>query len=167
MSFVFEDKKVYSINSPSLIEIIQAVIGKQKSLRFRVNGFSMSPFIRDGDVVTLFPINNCSIDIGRVVAFIHPCAKKLVIHRVLAKCPCGTRYVIKGDNTQEIDGFIQRQDILGYVRKVKRGRRNIYLGLGPERRLVAYLSRINFWRKLFFFGNLIPLSLKERIKKIV
>lgn len=154
-----------TFSNESLIEVMKDTFIKNASFRFKVKGYSMSPFIRDDDVLTLSPLNNCSIGIGRVVAFIHPYSKKLVIHRILGRCKCGRHYIIKGDNSPQIDGVVSRKYMLGYVKKVERGKRNIYLGLGWERRLVVYLSKMDFFRKLFFLGNFIPLSIKQKIKR--
>lgn len=131
----------YAISSAGLIEIIRAVTGKQDSLRLQVEGFSMAPFIRNNDVVTISPLSdNHHIAFGLPVAFIHPGNNKIAIHRVVGKC--GSHYIIKGDSLPKIDGEVAPKDILGYVASVERGGRNIFLGLGPERRIVACLSRI-------------------------
>jgi hypothetical protein len=53
----------------------------------------------------------------------------------------GIRYLIKGDNALEPDGVISKDNILGYVTRVQRNGRNIFAGLGPERYIVALLSR--------------------------
>jgi signal peptidase I len=99
----------------------------------------MSPFIKDGDIVTVSPIFHSSSGVGDVVAFIHKETGRLLIHRVVGKN--GESYLTKGDNTLEGDGSVHEANILGCVTKVKRKEREVFLGFGRERFLVAYLTR--------------------------
>jgi hypothetical protein len=99
----------------------------------------MSPFIKDGDVVTVSPILRSSPGIGDVVALIYREARKLLIHRVVGRN--GECYSTRGDNTLEGDGLVYGANILGYVTKVERNGKKVFLGLGPERFLIAWLTR--------------------------
>ncbi len=56
----------------------------------------MTPFIRDGDVVTVAPSAKIRPSVGRVVAFIQPDTGRLVIHRVIDRQ--GSAFLIQGDN---------------------------------------------------------------------
>ena len=127
------------LSGPALIELLRAVLDKEALFRFRAKGFSMSPFIKDDDVVTVSPLWDGSPRVGDVVAFVSPCAEKLLVHRVL--CKKGDNYLIKGDIAPEPDGLVSRIDILGRVRAVERDGKEILLGLGPERALIAFLTR--------------------------
>ena len=133
-----------SLSGPALVELLRAVLGKGAPFRFRVRGFSMSPFIKDGDVVTLSPLSVRSQRVGNVVAFLYPGSGKLAIHRVVEKK--GDSSLIMGDSNPGPDGLIPEKNILGVVRKVERDGRRVYLGLGPERLVIAYLNR----RRLLF-----------------
>lgn len=130
---------VLSLSGRSLTELLQAVLSKGAPFRFRAKGISMSPFIKDGDVVTVFPLPGTSPGLGDVVAFAHPGTGKLVLHRVVGKR--GDSYLLKGDNTSELDGLVPEPNILGRVRKVERDGKAVFLGLGPERSLIAFLTR--------------------------
>jgi len=107
-----------SFNSNSLIELIKAASAKGASLRFTAKGFSMSPFIKNNDIVTISPLANLELSSGRVVAFINPQTKKLVIHRIVGKY--NGSYLLKGDAVPEADGLIPRENILGIVNRVER-----------------------------------------------
>jgi hypothetical protein len=77
---------------------------------------------------------------GDVVAFLHPETKLLCIHRVLS-CNKGA-FLIQGDNSPgKPDGMIPVEAIMGRVTQVERSGRRVRLGLGPERTLIALLSR--------------------------
>jgi hypothetical protein len=54
----------------------------------------------------------------------------------------GGNFLIQGDNMPEKpDGMIPREAIVGLVTRVERDSRRVRLGLGPERFLLALLSR--------------------------
>ena len=133
-----------SLSGSVLSELLRAVLEKGVPFRFRAKGFSMSPFIKDGDVVTVSPLFDTKPHLGDVLAFIHPGAKKLFVHRMIGKE--GNSCMIRGDNTLEMDGLVALANILGRVTRVERNGKRILLGLGPERWLIAFLTR----RKLLF-----------------
>lgn len=127
-----------SLSGPTLVELLRAVLGKGAPCRFRAKGFSMSPFVRDGDVITVSPLSGASPRRGDVVAFVRPGMEKLVVHRVVGKR--GHSYLIKGDSTPEADGLIPEANVLGRVIRVERDGKEVFLGLGPERFLIAFLT---------------------------
>ena len=101
----------------------------------------MSPFIKDSDVVTISPMSNASPGFGDVIAFIHPRTERLIIHRVVGKI--GDAFLLKGESALGPDGLIKKENILGLVTKVERKGKKVFLGLGPERFLIALLTRKN------------------------
>lgn len=129
---------VLSLSGPALIELLRAVLDKGAAFRFQAKSFSMHPFLRNGDVVTVSPLPGTSPGFGDVVAFIHPGTGKLVIHRVAGER--GDSYLIKGDSTPEVDGLVPEANILGRVTRVERDGKEVFLGLGPERFLIAFLT---------------------------
>jgi signal peptidase I len=128
-----------SLSSQQLQELLRGVLDKGASFRFRATGFSMSPFIKDGDVLTIAPVQGSAPRLGDVVVFTHPLTKKLIIHRVIGKR--AGFYLAKGDNVPEGDGLISKADIVGRVTKVERNGKVISLGLGPDRFIIAFLTR--------------------------
>ncbi len=133
-------KNGLSLSGKALMELMQAVHAKGLPFRFNAGGHSMAPFIRDGDVITVSPLGSRAPGAGDVVAFIHPETKLPCMHRVLSVR--GDSFLIQGDNMPEkSDGMIPRKAIVGRVTCVERAGRRVRLGLGPERSLVALLSR--------------------------
>ena len=63
---------VFNISEVGLVEIIKAVFEKGFLLRFSAKGISMSPFIKDGDVITISQISNTKAQFGDIVAYIIP-----------------------------------------------------------------------------------------------
>lgn len=133
--------KELSISNAALVKLMQEAFSKGSSFRFQVKGFSMLPFIRDNDLLTISPFSSSSDSLGNSVAFIHPKTGNLVIHRLIAKH--NNSYIAKGDNVSQSDGLILKENMLGYVTKLERGGRIIPFGFGTERLLIALLSRIN------------------------
>jgi len=124
----------------ALIELLQATLARGASFRFRTSSFSMDPFIRDGDVITVSALSEGSPGLGDVVAFVQKETPKRAVHRLVRMK--GSSYLIKGDNTTGADGLIPRANILRSVKRVERKDKRVFLDLGPERFLIALLTRM-------------------------
>ena len=126
------------ISGAAMMELLGAVVDKDMPFRFRARGFSMSPFIKDSDVITVLPLT-AEPRLGEVVAFRHPVSQRLVVHRVVG---AGSGiFRIRGDAVPQDDGLIPRNDILGRVAAVERNGKPVRLGMGPERALIAFVTR--------------------------
>lgn len=151
-----------SFSSDSLIELIKSTLAKNSSFKFKVTGFSMTPFIKDNDIVTISLLSTNATAFGKAVAFIHSDTKKLVIHRIVGEnngC-----FIIKGDSVPEIDDLVPKENILGCVNKIERNARSIYLGLGPERLIIAFLSKNRLLPFLYCYRRVIPFFIRRFIK---
>jgi SOS-response transcriptional repressor LexA len=129
-----------SMTSMMLAGVLQMLTRQGKSIRFRVRGPSMHPFIMDGDRVTVSPADSHDLTTGDVVALIHPGSKKLILHRIVRKMGAD-RLMIKADMQAAADGVFSVEHIAGKVTAVERSGCRLRLGLGPERRCIAWLSR--------------------------
>lgn len=127
-----------SLKGRPFIELLHAVHDKGAALRFRAAGSSMSPFIRDGDVITVSPLPSRSLRFGDVVAFVYQGTGRIRVHRVIGK-RTGS-YLLKGDSAPTKDGLVPKDDILGIVTRIERDGRRVNFGLGPERLVVACLT---------------------------
>ena len=128
-----------SLSGPALVDLLGAVMERGARFRFQARGFSMSPLIKDGDVVTVSPLLNRYPGLGDIVAVIHQKTGSLVVHRLVGKQ--GGAYLVKGDNAAERDESVAKENILGWVTQVERKGKRIFLGLGPEKFLIAVLTR--------------------------
>jgi len=129
----------HPFSGPTLVELARSLFGEGISLRLRVGDTIMSPFIKPGDLVVLSPLGTRSPSIGDVVMFVEPRTQKIFIQRVIKKAM--NSYLVKGDGAQEAMGIVPMANVLGLVTRVERGGRRILFGLGPERVLIALLSR--------------------------
>ena len=134
----FQEKRLI-LSSRALGGLLRAVLDKGVPFRLRAHGRSMSPFIRDGDIITVVPCTGDSLRRGDVAAFIHPQREGLVVHRVSGKAK--DKIFLKGDNSHMSDGPVPRKDILGRVVRIERNGKKAFLGLGPERLLIPVLTR--------------------------
>lgn len=133
-------------------ELLRQLLAEGSSVRLRVSGSSMSPFIRGGDLVTLAPLGGRPVRRGDVVA-VAAGGRWLVIHRVVGVTPEGV--ATRGDALERPDVTVAPGDVAALVARVERRGRRVRLGLGPERALVAWLSRRGWlvpwlrpWRRL-------------------
>jgi hypothetical protein len=135
-----EARPELSLGSRPFKELLIEVLHKGAAFRFRAKGFSMSPFIKDTDVITVAPLSGDKPHFGDVVAFINPRTEELVIHRVIGKRD-NLHFFIRGDNLPTHRHLVTISQILGRVERVERDGRAVALGLGPEKVLIALLSR--------------------------
>jgi len=130
-----------SLSGAAVAKLLKAVVEKGKPFKFKARGWSMAPFIRDGDVLTLSPLASPFIHKGDVVGVVDPNTKKLVVHRIVGMRR--DRYWIKGDSLDKEDaGSIAPNSICGRVTRVERHGKPDRFGLGPERSSIAVLSRV-------------------------
>jgi signal peptidase I len=110
--YVKADQAQLTMPSAAFAILMTAVLDKSAPFRFQAAGFSMTPFIRSGDVITIAP-TSAPIRFGDVVAFENLSSGKLVVHRVVRVS--SDSYIIKGDNSPESDEVVPVSRILGRV----------------------------------------------------
>ncbi|MEI6309523.1 MAG: signal peptidase I [bacterium] len=147
--YVRVDPTALSMSSADYARLMVATLEKGALFRFTAPGFSMSPFIRDGAVLTIASAPE-RIRFGDVVAFVRPQCHKLVVHRVVGISQAG--YLIKGDNAPEPDACVMRASIIGRVVRVEHGGKRMRLGLGMERIVFAFLSRRGWLTPVLWVG---------------
>lgn len=134
------EKGKIALSARTLASLARAVLEKGRPFRFLARGFSMSPFIRDGDILTVSPVLRNGLTVGDVAAVAHPVTRKLIIHRVTGLA--GDSVIVHGDNAASLDESIPRADILGRVTRIERNGRDVSFGLGPERVLIPRFNRL-------------------------
>jgi hypothetical protein len=135
-NYVKVNQKTQTMSSAAFAELMVAVLNKDMPFRFSAPGFSMTPFIRNGDVIT---VARGRFHYGDVVAFVNLNCGKLTVHRIVHIS--GEGYLIKGDNTPEPDGRVPASSIIGRVVRVEHRDRQVRLGMGIDRIVIAFLSR--------------------------
>jgi signal peptidase I len=133
------------------------------SFSFRAGGFSMSPFIKDGDLITISPFGNLLPGRGDIVVFLDAAKNGLTVHRIIKRQ--GPDFVMKGDNTRVADMPVSESQLLGRVTGIRRQKTERYLGLGSESGLLAAMSRAGILMPLMRLTRLFLLPLIIIIKK--
>jgi signal peptidase I len=119
-------RKIAHLRDIDLLELSKDIFRKGKSARFQAKGWSMRPFIRDGDFIVVSPIENSSIKTGDVV-FCITTENKVIVHRVIKKYKKDKdnriTLLIKGDATFSSPEKVEMQNVLGKVVAVERNGR--------------------------------------------
>jgi hypothetical protein len=148
----------YEFGAQDFSGLLRAALQQGASLRFAAAGFSMDPFIKDGDVVTVAPLPP-RLKPGQVAAAISPANGLVIIHRVVQIAEGKAQ--LKGDNLGKPDGWVRGDALLGIVAGVERGGAAWELGITKHAALVARLSRWNVLRAVTRAGAIV-LALKKR-----
>ncbi len=116
-------RKITHLRDADLLELSKDIFRKGKSARFKAKGWSMRPFIRDGDFIVVSPIENSSIKPGDVVFYLTT-KNKVIVHRVIKKYKkdkdSRITMLIKGDATFSSPEKVEMQNVLGKVVEVER-----------------------------------------------
>ena len=139
-----------AISGKALLELMTAVLDKGYDFRFRARGSSMAPFIHDGDIICVSPIQIKAPGMGEIVAYHQTPLDKLVVHRLIGRhVAC---YLMQGDNTSHgACEWVAEPDLLGRVTHIERNGKAVWMGLGLERYLIALSLRI---------GTILPLAVR-------
>lgn len=127
------------LSGVSLTELLSSVLAKGKAFRFRAKGGSMSPFVKEGDVITVSPLRGRQPRTGEIVAFLHPTSGRVAVHRVVRASPGA--FLLRGDNSHDAEGPLAGERILGVVTEVVRGGKRVKGVQGRFSPMVAFLSR--------------------------
>lgn len=155
------------LSNAGQLELLRGVAERGAALHTTVRGLSMSPFIRDRDVVTIAPLRGRDPVVGEVVAAVVPDTGRLAVHRVVQRTADG--WVVRGDNCPEADGVLGVDDIVGRVVRVQRRGRDVRLGLGREAVLIAAADRRGLVRRLrlsFMRGRSVAARLLHRAHRL-
>ncbi len=110
-----------------VMPIISSALVRGQRVRMTVNGRSMLPFIRDGDVVEIERIHSLPTRGDIVLA---QCAnERYVLHRVVRLEAQG--FFLRGDAQEHWEGPFQESDVLGKVVASYRNGRPCVLDCGP------------------------------------
>ncbi|MEM6454698.1 MAG: S24/S26 family peptidase [Acidobacteriota bacterium] len=136
-----------------LLQLLRGLLRDGRPLTVPVTGWSMTPTIRSGDVLTIAPASMRAPRWGDVVVFRDP-AGRLRMHRVvgrMAGAPPQLR--VRGDNSRGADPPVPTDAVLGVVIAISRGGRPRRFGLGAERYALAAAARLGLLRPLLHAGH--------------
>jgi signal peptidase I len=123
-------------------ELSAEILGAGKALRFRARGDSMSPLVRDGDVLLVRPVDMAAVRVGDLVL----CSSeggRVVVHRVIRRevNQEGHWFTVQGDAVARPDGLIPGAQVYGRVVAIERGAARIELHR-PVTRTLGWLAAL-------------------------
>lgn len=113
---------VISIRDEGAIDLLDSLFKQGVSVRIRVSGRSMQPFLNGGEVVEIVPYGMQGVRhprIGDIVLFCDPQGNPL-LHRFLWRRLCHEKFYLqtKGDACSSCDSSVPIDQVLGYVRRI-------------------------------------------------
>lgn len=126
-----------------------SILNGGHKIRFRAHGESMRPFILDGDIVEVQPIEMVKPNRGDVVL----CRLgdgRLVVHRVVQVAP--DNVLIQGDALPYPDGRIPYTHVLGRVSTIFRQNDQVQMNTPSMKILVSLWLVITPFRRFFLRG---------------
>ncbi len=96
--------------------LFEEILNRDKTLRVKVYGKSMSPFICNGELVVIKKVNSENLNRGDLVFFKNDYGQ-LILHRIIRMKKTGKSFLFqtKGDASQSMDKPILSANILGRV----------------------------------------------------
>ncbi len=158
---MLEKTEMLNLKREDFISIAQEVLGRGRILRFKAKGGSMSPFIRNGDVVEVVPAKG-KINLGDIILYRSSYGNP-VVHRVIQRNK--ESIITKGDSVPSSDEPILSEQVLGRVVAVEKNGWRMRLDSPMVRLLNILLALIS----PFSFLTYPPLRLIKgtvRFKKI-
>jgi len=121
----------------------------------------MYPFIRNGDVLTIKPLDPSELRTGDVILY-STADNRALAHRIVKKENQNDQLMLlmRGDSLMSGDGWIQSVCIMGHVESLKRSEKIILLNQGA----LNFLAKV--WVKIHPIG---PLSIKlaSKLEQII
>ena len=137
------------LREADLLELSREIIKKGNSIRFQAKGWSMRPFIQDGDFITVCPIEDSSVKIGNVIFYL-TAENNIIVHRIIKKYKKSGNTVlsVKGDASFSPAEKVDLKNVLGAVKAVERNGQKKRLDTRSSMikgRLIAGISPLSRW----------------------
>ena len=139
------------LNRTDFGELTEEVLSRGGSFCFRARGFSMVPFIRDRDILTIESIKASVLDMGDI-AFYRLAGDRLVAHRVVCREVLDGKEILtmRGDVPSGSYDRVLAEQVLGRVVSVQREEKLIRLDRGFRRLMALLLVRSSPVSSLIF-----------------
>jgi hypothetical protein len=110
-----------SVNDPAFTSLCLEILNNGHNIRFVAHGLSMTPCIRDGEIVTVVPVAACNLRVGDIVLYRTP-DDRLTAHRLLSRAigKSGSVFRMRGDASTAFREMVPADCVLGRVAYVER-----------------------------------------------
>jgi hypothetical protein len=131
--------RALSLDAADLAALSAGVLSRGGALRFRARGASMALAIRNGDTLTVAPVEAAALRVGDVVLY-RTGEDRLAAHRIVARRLEGDRlrWVARGDAAMGLGDVVEAEQVLGRVVRVQRGE----LAMDLERGVWLWAARL-------------------------
>jgi signal peptidase I len=126
-------------------ELRKEAISKGHSVQTVASGYSMFPFLRIGDLLTVEPVPMETIKLGDIVVF--ESGGKWIAHRVInirSKAD-GLGFLLRGDTCIEFDPVVNKENYIGSVR--------VFTRMNSKK--VMFKGVLNAWNKIILAIGLV------------
>jgi signal peptidase I len=139
-----------SCTSAAFTELSAEVLRSGWSIRFRAHGNSMTPLLRDGDILLVQPAERGPLRPGEIVlCSLNP--NHVVVHRIIryARHNNSDRFLVQGDQASTPDGWFSSDQIFGRLVEIEREGHCIQMDMLP----IRFLNQIAVWRLRLGFNR--------------
>lgn len=143
---ILEKTEILNLKRGDFASIAHEVLGRGRALRFKAKGGSMSPFIRNGDVVEVVPFKG-KINLGDIILYFSSWGTP-VVHRVIQRNK--ESIITKGDSVPSSDHPVLFKQVLGRVVAVEKNGWCIRLDRPMVRLLNILLATISPFSSLIY-----------------
>ncbi len=98
-------------------DLIREAIERNGTLKFRLKGTSMRPFLREGDILTVSALRSQKISVGDLV--IYHDGMSITCHRVFRTFK--NNFQLKADAAMTADEFLKKGRLMGKVVELQKG----------------------------------------------
>lgn len=131
------------------------IIGQGRSVQIVASGYSMFPFLRKGDLLTVEPVSMETIKRGDIMVF--EMREKWIAHRVIKirNKHEGLEFLLRGDTRLAFDPLVNKENFVGAVTKFHR--------LNHQKKLNGLRRRL--WTKVILnFIRMYPLIARMHLR---
>ena len=151
------------MNTQEATSLRKQLIENNHAVKIVASGYSMFPFMRNGDLLTISPVPIEEIQIGDVAVF--ESNNDWISHRVIdiRKTNNETTLILRGDTCIQIDPLVTKENYVGKTVAFERGAKTINLN---NRKIASkIIIQLGLARCYFLFYFKAALFIASRIKR--
>lgn len=151
-------------NRLDFLEVSREILTRGARVRFQAHGGSMHPFIKNGDILEVEPVDKQKISLGDII-FYHAADRHMAVHRVIKKFFQNDKpvFITKGDSIIDCQEKVFLEEILGRVVGIERNGLKIRFNSGLSKFLNLFYAKLSPFSKWLYP----PLrKIKHSIEKI-
>lgn len=150
------------MNTQEATSLRKQLIENNHAVKIVASGYSMFPFMRNGDIQTISPVPIEEIQIGDVAVFERN--NDWISHRVIdiRKINNETTLILRGDTCIQIDPVVTKENYVGKTVSFERGGKVYEVGSKRNKRIAWIILSLGLvYNSTFYYcGRMLSLSLR-------